>query len=287
MRVLGIDIGGGSVKAVAHDQNAPPSVSDHYNLPDADTIVGAIRQALIPLGRPDAVGVCVPGLLSREKSRVELSVNLPGLMTAPIADLVERALGTPVPVRVLNDADAAAFHIWHTHRPPGRLLGLSIGTGVGGSVIDPDGTPLDLGDGGPGHIGQLDVTIAEPDREPPLGPDGGRGGLEAYVGSAALIARFGEDPATRLERFCKEDVPLQALARALRICHAIYRPEQIVLLGGLGIRLGPALDRLRALVDSDLTSVARSSYSLFVGENDHHAAYGAAAFATSGCIAHD
>lgn len=286
MNTLGLDIGGGSVKAVCTERDEP-SVSGAYSMPDAETLVKAIREASADHDGFDSVGVSVPGLLSRDKTRVELSVNLPGLMTAPVAELVHSAIGRPIPVSVINDADAAAFHIWKKHQPAGRLLGLSIGTGVGGSIIDPCGQPLDLGDGGPGHIGQLDVTVLEEDRPVPIGPDGGRGGLEGYIGSAALIERYGVDPTVRLERLCAGGPPLEALARAIRICHAIYRPQAIALLGGLGIRLGPGLEKLRELVDTQLTSVARQECSVFVGSSDHHAAFGAAAFGAQSCAAHD
>ena len=112
----------------------------------------------------------------------------------------------------------------------------------------------------------------------PLGPDGGRGTLEAYMGLPALRARFGDDlvgeiasGAMRADR-----PPVSALVRALRIAHAIYLPERIVLLGGVGIRLRPLLGEMRERIADGLTTLASREWTLECGESDFHAARGAA-----------
>jgi len=60
------------------------------------------------------------------------------------------------------------------------------GGGVGGWGVDGGGKFLHVSGESPGHFGQLDVSL---DGEAPVGPDGGAGSLEAYIGTAALIAR--------------------------------------------------------------------------------------------------
>jgi hypothetical protein len=57
---------------------------------------------------------------------------------------------------------------------------------VGASVLDEGGKFLHVSGESPGHFGQLDVSL---ETDPPIGPDGGAGSLEAYIGTAALIAR--------------------------------------------------------------------------------------------------
>jgi hypothetical protein len=91
--------------------------------------------------------------------------------------------------------------------------------------------------------------------------------LEAYVGAAAGVD---------WERVGGGDPAVRALVRAIRIGHAIYRPMHVALAGGVGIRLGRLLVEMRAAVEKDLTRVARAGWTLFVGENDFHAACGAA-----------
>ncbi len=71
------------------------------------------------------------------------------------------------------------------------------------------------------------------------------------------------------------------MAKAIRICHAIYRPHHIVLAGGLGIRLGRVLPALQQLVQLDLTRIARPGWTLSTGSSDFHAACGAARMAQS------
>ncbi len=56
---------------------------------------------------------------------------------------------------------------------------ISLGSGVGMSVLD-DGVPLAVDENSPGHLGQINVSL---DSNPPIGPDGGAGGLEAYIGA--------------------------------------------------------------------------------------------------------
>jgi hypothetical protein len=67
--------------------------------------------------------------------------------------------------------------------------------------------------------------------------------------------------------------------RAIRIAHAIYRPQHVCLTGGIGVRLGGIVAEIRAAVNEKLTRVAREGWTLFTGENDYHAACGVARWA--------
>ena len=119
----------------------------------------------------------------------------------------------------------------------------------------------------PGHFGQLDASL---DGDPPVGPDGGAGSLEAYIGAAAGVDWNSVEvgaPAVR------------AIVSAIRIGHAIYRPQHVGLAGGVGIRLGRLLSGIKAAADDKLTRVARVGWTLFAGDSDYHAACGAARFA--------
>lgn len=105
--------------------------------------------------------------------------------------------------------------------------------------------------------------------------------MESHMGLPALRARFGEDvgvlqAAVEDGRLRADRWPLCGLVRAMRIAHAIYLPERIVLLGGVGIRLRPLLGEMRALVADGLTSLAKPDWTLEAGESDFHAARGAA-----------
>jgi predicted NBD/HSP70 family sugar kinase len=273
---LGIDIGGTSVKAALLDGDRVlwTTKSAPFSRPTTDQLVVAIRE--VAANQPahiDAVGLCCPGLLDRPTRTITLSVNVPGLVGVPLDDIISRALG-PVPkAAILSDANAVGYDIYVAHRLTGRLLCLALGTGVGASVVDPGGF-LHVSGESPGHIGQVDVSL---DDAPPIGPDGGAGSLEGYIGAGALTARYGD--AHALDRLTIEEPPVRALVRAIRIAHGIYRPQHVCLTGGVGVRLKPLVEEIRAAVSNNLTRVAREGWTLFCGEGDYHAATGVARWA--------
>ncbi|MEO0630104.1 MAG: hypothetical protein AAFY46_05175, partial [Planctomycetota bacterium] len=168
----------------------------------------------------------------------------------------------------VSDATAALVDWQAESGEQGRSVGIAIGTGVGLCVMDGDRVAEWTGSGA-GHLGQVDVTVGDPESAP-VGPDGGRGGLEAYVGARAIEAAGGGARA-----FAPGAPGLIAMARAIRICHAIYWPDVVVLLGGVGIRLAE-VDALETLVRRDLTSVAQADWKLAFGRDGFHAARGAA-----------
>jgi predicted NBD/HSP70 family sugar kinase len=59
----------------------------------------------------NSVGLCVPGVLDRDRRVISMAVNVPGLVGISLDDLVPDALGLGVPgtARILNDARAAAL----------------------------------------------------------------------------------------------------------------------------------------------------------------------------------
>ena len=273
---IGIDVGGTTVKAAAvrDGQLVATSRSGPYEQPDAGTISSAIREAFRQIeGAFDGIGLCVPGILDDGKRRIVNSTNLPGLVNVELHDLVGALLGphcrSPV---VANDTIATAFDIYASRQIRGRLLVTALGTGVGAAVLD-DGMPLSVDGESPGHLGQVDVSV---EGAPVIGPDGGRGSLEGYVGAAALQQRYGSEPAGKIR---PQDPAFQALVRAIRICHAIYRPHHVCLAGGVGIRLGHLISDLKKCVDCDLTGIARPNWVLSTGDSDFHAAVGAARIA--------
>ena len=290
--IIGIDIGGTSVKVVLVEREGESvrvvarGASKPYARPSVEELKRAISETLgaagfVPSGAP--AGVCLPGILSDDGGTVVRAANLPGIEGSRIGDL----LPSPVGLRgVVSDAIAAARGYWLKDRRPGRLFALSLGTGVGAAVLD-EGVPVRITHGGAGHFGQMDVGFHPlPDRagaawsDRPVGPDGGAGSLEAYIGAAALRERFGPDPIPGLlaaeASGSMPDPAFAALATALRIAHAVYGPDEIVLVGGLGAALAPKLSAMKRLVDVDLTSVAREDYRLSATDSPWLAAEGAA-----------
>jgi predicted NBD/HSP70 family sugar kinase len=277
MDALGIDVGGSSVKlALLRDgQCVWQTQSETYSKPTAPQLAAAIHHAINGRFPADAVaGICVPGLRDHAGRTVRLSVNLPALNGLNLDDLVANALGTSPPhLEIATDAVANAFDIYAMHKLDGRLLALALGTGVGMAVIDEGGIPLKVDGESPGHIGQVDCSI---EGEPVTGPDGGAGSLEGYIGVPALTKKYGADMTATLARLSADDAAIKALARAIRVCHAIYCPHHVALTGGLGNRMSHLLPVVRELVDANLTGVARKGWTLMCGTDDFHAARGVA-----------
>jgi len=278
---LGIDVGGTSVKVAAlRGRSILWTAKGQYHRPESAQILEAIATATA--GRAAEVqtaGLCVPGVLDDKHERVVFSANVPGLHGLALADLAAAAVGHPPErLRIINDTLASAWDVYATRHCKGRLLVLALGTGVGASVLD-DGEPLRVDGDSPGHIGQIDVAV---EGDPVVGPDGGAGGLEGYVGAAALRRRYGSGPVS--PKLQIDDPPMRALVKAIRICHALYRPNHVVLAGGLGIRLGPLMPDLRDAIEDQLTSLARPGWTFSTGDSDHHAACGAARIAASTAV---
>jgi predicted NBD/HSP70 family sugar kinase len=276
---LGIDVGGSSVKlaGVRDGQALWRAQSSSYSRPDSAQLAGIIRQTLAGRFEPGGVvGICVPGTRDRTGRTVLRSVNLPALDGLNLVTLVEAAIGSPGQrIEVLSDSTANAFDLYEIHHLSGRLLSLAIGTGIGAAVLD-DGVALQVHGESPGHIGQIDVSVAG---DTVIGPDGGAGGLEGYFSAPALIRRYGNDMAANLAQLDERQPPMQALARAIRICHAIYCPDHVALTGGVGNRMAHLLPVLRRMIDADLTSIAKQNWTFLTGHDDFHAALGAAKFA--------
>lgn len=272
MRLLGIDIGGTSVKAaLVEGECVTTGRSAEYAAPTAATLQRAIADA-VPAGAQEAqaLGLCVPGRLDPSRKHVAQSINVPGLENLSLVDLVSGAIGIRINPQVTSDAHAAAHDFWTAQRPTGRLLAISIGTGVGASVLD-DGRPLHVSGETPGHLGQVDVTLDQ-NSEPRT--------LESYLGAKPLRSEFGEGLPEAIAGFHERSKPIRALACAIRIAHAIYRPDTVALLGFIGMQFASCRAVLDAVVRADLTPVAKPHWHLAFGSTPYHAAIGAARLAS-------
>ena len=283
MTSLGIDVGGSSVKlaAVAADgRTLWQTQSDTYTQPTRDQLAAVIHKAIA--GRFEAggaVGICVPGTRDLAKRTVIQSVNLPALNGLQLDELVAESVGVlPARIEIMTDANATGVDVYLANHLTGRLCSIALGTGIGAAVIDEGGVPLHVDGESPGHIGQMDVSI---EGEPVVGPDGGAGSLEGYLGAPALVKRYGPDMAANLQRLGPDDPPMKALARAIRICHAMYCPHHVALTGGIGIRMKHLLPTIRQMVETNLTRIAQPGWTLTCGTDEFHAARGAARFAAS------
>ena len=281
MASLGIDIGGTSVKACLLDgKHALHARSDSYSNPTRQELASSIGQAVGQFSKTAdlAVGLCLPGKRSADGQSIEHSVNLPCLDGWGFDELLSDAMGSrPQAFTVMSDVQAAGEDFICAHSCGGRTAAIAIGTGVGLAVFD-DGVAEGIGGRGVGHLGMMDMgRLGEHDV---VAPDGSKNTVESYVGVRAIERRFPDRAPDELPlaiaSLAMEEPIMTAIVRMIRVVHAIYVPDQIVLLGGVGISLWARSTELKAVVNDGLTSLANPDWELMFGACAFHAACGAA-----------
>ena len=189
---VGVDVGGTKIQSAAMVSEKIAGghrlMTPHTGAPDvAAAIAEAVSKALAEAGaQPSdlhAVGLGAPGAIDTDDGTVSSSPNLPGFQgdePVPLGAMVSELLGG---VRVKLDNDVRVGILGEWKRGAGRgyrnLLGVWVGTGVGGGLVLDD--ELYEGQGAAGEIGH---TIVKPGGR--VCSDGRRGHLEAYAGRARL-----------------------------------------------------------------------------------------------------
>ncbi|MEO8477434.1 MAG: ROK family protein, partial [Actinomycetota bacterium] len=277
--VAGIDLGGTKIQTIVvrgaeilGQARVPTPGNGAEGISSA--ILETVHVALDASGAGESslrsVGIGAPG--RARDGIVSHSPNVVGMQEPfPLGPRVSAGLGG-VPVHVDNDVTVATLGELErgAGRPFGSLLGVFVGTGVGGGlVID---RTVWRGRGAAAEIGH---TIVKPDGR--LCGCGGRGHLEAYAGRSSmqakterlvahgehtvvldLMARHGRDRMTSgiIERALAQgdsmterlmEQAVWALGVALASAQNLLDVEAIIVGGGLAERFGhPFVDRIAA-----------------------------------------
>lgn len=310
----GVDLGGTKIQVVVvkggqvvGDARHPTPQTDAPEVMDG--IVAALHEALTAAGGSaadlEAIGIGTPGSVDTATGHVSMAANVPGFLhDIALGPTVASAMGE---VRVVVDNDVRAAVTGEFERGAGRpfanLLGVFVGTGVGGGLII-DGR-LQRGRGSAGEIGHTVVK-----RDGRRCPCGRRGCLEAYAGRLAIeqTARRRQERGTRTKLFeimeakGKDRVsssvidtaldrgdPLtvtlvhqavRALGLALANAQNLLDLEAIIVGGGLGDRLGaPFITRIGAEMHKHLRTPDRPPKLLGTELGDLSGAVGAAVLA--------
>lgn len=269
-RHLGLDLGATNLKwamlshrdgawaTAACDQTPTRIGPDVEGIPAAVVAqLAEVATAVIGTCGPAAtIGIGVPGLYDPATGVTRFLVNLPGPWAGqPVAGPVGQALG--LPVALINDA--RAFGLAELRLGAGRgassMIGLTLGTGVGG-VVAVDGHVVQGHDGTAGEIGHQTI---EPDG-PPCGC-GNRGCLEAFARADRIAAACGtataEEAVLRARAGDRQAIDgLASVGRYLGIgianMIAVLSPDRVVIGGGISasadLLLGAIHDELRARV---------------------------------------
>lgn len=248
---VGIDVGGTTtiVVSTAPDGN----VFTEDETPTGDDGTGAWRgnvrtvfQTLLKEldSSPESMGLCAPGIAAPDGSCINW---MPGRLNGLEGLDWQKELGVNIPVRVLNDAQAALLaEVWIGRAKGCRNVALlTLGTGVGGAILC-DGILLRGTIGRAGHLGHVS-----------LDPQGSSdivnapGSLEDAIGNATLETRSAGRWTDSLELVRAYDAgdadatqvwlnSVQALAAAIVSIENVVDPE-VVLLGGGMVQAGASL----------------------------------------------
>jgi glucokinase len=195
-RHLGLDVGGTNLKWAVIERDIEPRLLKTGRLP-TDTGGGeqGVVQQLLDVARTvfsdvdgiESVGVGMPGVLDPAAGTTRFIPNIPGDWDGvPIVDRMTTGVGSPT--RLINDARAFALaeHGLGAGRGASSMLGITLGTGVGGGLIL--GGQLYLGyEGTAGEFGHQTIL--------PEGPRcncGNDGCLEALARADAIAAACGQ-----------------------------------------------------------------------------------------------
>ena len=278
--IAGVDIGGTNLRAgmVPFAGGAPVAVRSGPTRAGegAGSVVARtvemVRAGMEAVGEGGVggVGIGVPGPLDRARGVVVETPNL-GWREVPLRDMVARRLGLPVAVD--NDANCAAFGEWWLGAGRGaeRLIGLTLGTGIGGGIVLGGEIYRGASDAA-GEVGHMSVHF-----EGRRCACGSRGCVEAYASGPAIAARaieglggasdsvlsdlVAEDPAlVTAEAVCRAAAAgdghaariLTETARILAVAVAnlvhLFNPDAIVIGGGVAAAGDPLFEPLRAEV---------------------------------------
>ncbi len=278
MLYMGLDVGGTTVKGMIIDENGKIVCEDNVPTLVGDELLGCIEELSDRLisrtgktySQLGGIGVCCPGLVDSNGS-VVFAGNIK-LKNYPLRELLEKHLG--VPVKVLNDANAAAFGEAKFGASKGYKdsVLITLGTGVGGGVVI-DGK-LFVGNKGAGtEIGHMVI-----ERGGVSCTCGRRGCFEVYCSARALTARtkwaMEEDTSSEMwktynlstadgrtpfeymdcDRTARLVVEwyLKYLACGLANVANVFRPEVILIGGGVAAQGSRLTIPLQKLVNAEL-----------------------------------
>ena len=257
--VIGIDLGGSSVKTVAVSpegavlSQSSVSFDAGATMDWADKIREIAERIQRERGEPaTCIGLAAPGLAARDGRSI---ARMPGRLSGLEGLDWSAHLKSTQPVPVLNDAHAALLgEAWlGAARGFENVILFTLGTGVGGAAMV-DGRLLRGHLGRAGHLGHLSLDI---DGAPDV--CGTPGSLELLMGNCTVAERTGGRFQTTHELVAAHRAgdaeasfvwlrSVRALACAVASCVNILDPEAVIIGGGIA-RAGAALfDPLNALM---------------------------------------
>ena len=260
MRLAGaVDIGGTGTKIgiVAEDgrilaRAITPTGIATEPIPLVEGIVSTLRpmlDAAAANGTVSGIGVSVAGFLDREHGAMVANANLPALRGFPLRRALEEGFGLDCILEVDSNAAVVAEYRHGAGRGAARLLGVTVGTGFGGSVII-DGKLLRYTGECAGDVGHIIL-----DSKGRRCTCGAQGCLEAMACSAALSERAGGRGVREVVNSAQQGEKLAVdalvetgwwLGLGLASLSPVFAPDRIVVGGGVAAAGDLLLEPVRA-----------------------------------------
>ncbi|MBM9545833.1 ROK family protein [Leptospira sp. 201903074] len=243
---IGVDIGGGSIRASLFDESGKELHSQVSPTPehlDNQSFLKILKDTIRPLTKDGTgIGVGSPGPLDNERGVMISSANMQGLKNLPIKEELKREFSLPVWYE--NDANCAALGeaYFGYFKDTESQLTITLGTGVGGGFVDKG--KLYSGYLGNGiEIGHTTSVIGGA-----LCGCGVHGCVESYFSTRGFLGRYFEKSKRKLKHaeaffqlvrdkdpFATEvlDFGTLALAHAVRGAVHLLNPEAVIFVGGI------------------------------------------------------
>lgn len=258
--LLGIDIGGTRIKAVAlktpfeGDFAIPPYECPSHAQDGPQTVIETVLQTLKHFTaqglNPVRLGIGCAGSVEPTTGVVRNSPNFADWKNIPLkAELEERS---KIPTRVSNDANCAVIAEWKAGSAKGarNVVLLTLGTGIGGGLI----LNNQLFEGSTGTGGELGHFSISSQGIPC--PCGNRGCFERYCSASALRGRAGN--LTARDIFANENDPhcktlvtefLDHFKVGLTSLANVFDPDIIVISGGVSKGIAHHFPMLKAWLE--------------------------------------
>ena len=254
---IGIDLGGhttvGAVVSCKSDCGAAlieRSISrktpDSRSVEDVVYVIGGIVAELSAGESVSCVGVAIPGMLNRDRTRANILPNFNSEWgRIDVVSAVSSVVGG-VPVKIENDANCYALGEGMAGLAVGvkDYVVLTLGTGIGCGIVS-DGRILSGAHGMAGEAGHLVVVGNEPCKCGGMGHAetlSGADGTARRAKAAGLPGDFKELWSMRRGQGASKilGVTIDALARTVASISHILDPELIILGGGMSAAPGIA-----------------------------------------------
>jgi len=291
LNILGVDVGGtfvrmGTLRDGKIENPVKRSSAEIFSAPGG--AAAGLAQVLKEYAGDTqfaAVGVGIPGTVSRDGERVLNVPNIPGLNDTPLRDALTDALSTPVfvenDITMLTTGDSIRLGLER-----GVVFGCYIGTGLGGAVL------VD------GKLLRGRSALCEPGHVPIYGLDrpcgcGKTGCAEPYVAGRALERLLAEKyPGGNIAEIfslmseAELNEYVDILAHLLASAIQLLDPDAVIMGGGVCAMSGFPRELLpERLAELCMKPVPASTLNLlYPVASDVSGVYGAAVFAQNALI---